>query len=488
MTKLLIVDDYAPSRSLLSNGFAARGYDTIEACDGVEALELARGDPPDLVISDALMPRMDGFSLCRAWMLDEQLARVPFFFYSASYPTDADQQFGLGIGASAYFTKPMPLDRLIEAVEAELAAARRNGSIHPVDAEVFETGHRQIVTRKLEAKVEELHALSTAYNGQREGYRRLFSANPQAMWIYDTETLRFVAVNDAAIALYGYSRAEWLRMTLRDVLSEEEHDRLRDRPAYDAVKSFSDGELWTHRKKGGERIQVELSSHPFDFEGRPARVVMALDVTARRAAEARERAHLQRIEEAMRGSVEVVSRIVELRDPYTAGHQRRTALLCAAIGRALGLDADRLDGLVVAGQLHDVGKIAVPNEILAKPGRLSPFEWEFIKSHPDAGYQLLLTVPFPWPIAEIVRQHHERVDGSGYPRGLSGADILLEARIIAVADTVEAMASHRPYRAAFPIERALAEIEAHAGTRFDATVATACLALFREQGYVLPAE
>ena len=177
----------------------------------------------------------------------------------------------------------------------------------------------------------------------------------------------------------------------------------------------------------------------------------------------------------------------ELRDPYTAGHQRRVAEIAVTIGAELGLDARRQEGLRVAGQLHDVGKITIPAEILSKPGKLKPTELLLIKDHAEAGYDILKIVEFPWPVAEVALQHHERMDGSGYPQVLKGEAILLEARIMAVADVVEAMSSHRPYRAGLGIDKALAEIERGRGTAYDPLVADTCLKLFREKDYTIPA-
>ena len=157
--------------------------------------------------------------------------------------------------------------------------------------------------------------------------------------------------------------------------------------------------------------------------------------------------------------------------------------LAQVIGREIGLAADRVEGLRLAGTIHDMGKIAVPSEILSKPTRLTEIEFEMIRVHPKVGYDVLQDIAFSWPIAEMVHQHHERMDGSGYPRGLKGADILLEARILAVSDVVEAMASHRPYRPALGIEAALAEIEKNKGILYDSEVVSACLALFREKRF-----
>ncbi|MCT0223973.1 HD domain-containing phosphohydrolase [Synechococcus sp. CS-1328] len=185
-------------------------------------------------------------------------------------------------------------------------------------------------------------------------------------------------------------------------------------------------------------------------------------------------------------TVEMTMAITDARDPYTSGHERRVAEIAVAIANEMGLDTGTIEGIRVSGYLHDLGKIGVPAEILTRPGRLSEPEFELVKTHSERGYKILKEVDFPWPVAEVAYQHHERLDGSGYPRGLKGDEILLEARIMAVADVVESMASHRPYRAGLGIERALTEIERGRGTAYAPTVADTCMALFREKGFRIP--
>ena len=182
-------------------------------------------------------------------------------------------------------------------------------------------------------------------------------------------------------------------------------------------------------------------------------------------------------------SITALAATVEMRDPYTAGHQRRVAQLAVAIAQELRLPQEQVEGVHLAGVVHDVGKIRIPAEILSKPGRLTALEFSLIKEHSQNGYEILKSIAFPWPIAQIVQQHHERLDGSGYPQGLKGHQILLEARIVAVADVVEAMSSHRPYRAAQGINSALKEIERGRGTVYDAAVVDACLRLFAEKRF-----
>jgi len=209
----------------------------------------------------------------------------------------------------------------------------------------------------------------------------------------------------------------------------------------------------------------------------------AREKRARRSAEDGLRQTLVKLQRTLDQTVEALASITEIRDPYTAGHQQRVAQISSAIGEEFGLPRDMVEGIHVAGTLHDIGKIAVPAEILTKPSKLLEMEFGLVKTHPQVGYQILKGIEFPWPVAEAVLQHHERLDGSGYPRGLSANEIISEARILAVADVVEAMASHRPYRPAFGIDMALDEILRGRGTIFDPEVCDACIRLFEEKGF-----
>ena len=200
------------------------------------------------------------------------------------------------------------------------------------------------------------------------------------------------------------------------------------------------------------------------------------------ARDAAERRHKQ----TLISTVQALAATIELRDPYTAIHQRRVADVAIGIGRVLGLTSAQLCGLDLAATIHDIGKLGVPAEILAKPGRISGTEYELIQTHAAAGAAIVAGIEFPWPVRDIIWQHHERMDGSGYPRRLKGDQILPEARILAVADVTEAMASHRPYRRALGIEAALNEIESGRGARYDADAVDACLKLFHELGHRLP--
>jgi putative nucleotidyltransferase with HDIG domain len=191
----------------------------------------------------------------------------------------------------------------------------------------------------------------------------------------------------------------------------------------------------------------------------------------------------QKLQGTLDVTIQAISMIVEARDPYTSGHQVRVAKLSSAIARELGLSEDHIRGIRMAALIHDIGKINVPAEILSKPTRLNDIELSMVRAHPQVGYNILKTIDFPFPVEKVVLQHHERLDGSGYPNGLSGDDIILEARILGVSDVVESMASHRPYRPAMGIEAALARIRQEKGTCFDPSVVDACVDLFQNKGF-----
>jgi PAS domain S-box-containing protein len=223
---------------------------------------------------------------------------------------------------------------------------------------------------------------------------------------------------------------------------------------------------------------------------RAAELVIAMEVKAKMVAELvifkLEAINNEKLQLSLMETIDIARSLVELRDPYTAGHEKHVGDLAKAIGAEMGLDATHQEGLMVAGYLHDLGKIIVPVEILCKPGKISPEEYNLIKNHVQAGYDLLKGVSFPWPVSHSVLEHHERLDGSGYPKGLKGDQISLDGRIMAVADVMDAMGCNRPYRTSLGIEKALAEIEGGRGRTYDEKVVDACVTLFRKKGYIIP--
>jgi len=259
--------------------------------------------------------------------------------------------------------------------------------------------------------------------------------------------------------------------------------------------------LYLERCQNGEEITTEdwfdmegMGTQCFEINYIPYRdsdgvvthaIMAAHNITNRKIAEQKLDKSYRNLQKTLEETVHALSALVEMRDPYTAGHQNRVARIARAIAQELGLSEDATQGIWVASLIHDIGKVRVPADILSRPGRLSSAEFEIIKEHPRTGYEILREIDFPWPIAEIVLQHHERINGSGYPQGLKGNEILFASRIIGVADVVEAMTYHRPYREALGLDVALDEIRGNKGILYDPDVVGACTAIFLEKGFKL---
>jgi putative nucleotidyltransferase with HDIG domain/PAS domain S-box-containing protein len=218
-------------------------------------------------------------------------------------------------------------------------------------------------------------------------------------------------------------------------------------------------------------------------DGRTIYIHMTHDITLRKQAEEKLKLNIDKMQRIINAGIQALTTIVEKRDPYTAGHQFHVSKLAHSIAVEMGLPREQAEGIRVSGLVHDIGKIAVPIEILSKPGKISEHELNIIRTHPQVGYNILKEIEFPWPVAQIVLEHHERLDGSGYPQGLAGDSIMLEARIISVADVVEAMSSHRPYRPTLGIDKALEEISLNKGILYDPLVVDTCIKLFTKQGF-----
>lgn len=284
--------------------------------------------------------------------------------------------------------------------------------------------------------------------------------------------------NPRATEMFGWSRKEVLGRRVADTIIPEE---LRNAHAKGLEHYLATGKgpslnrhfETTALHRDGHTFPFELSIVPTHLEGKTDFNAFIHDISSQHEAR-------KALRKSLIGTVVAVGRAIGARDPYTAGHQQRVSQLSRAIAQEMGLEGDRIDGLRLGASIHDIGKIYLPAEILSRPAKLADIEYELIKSHPQVGYDILKDIPFPWPVAEIAHQHHERLDGSGYPKGLRGDQICLEARIVAVADVVEAMAHHRPYRPSLGIDAALEEIESKRGKLYCPYAVDACLKLFRE--------
>ena len=336
--------------------------------------------------------------------------------------------------------------------------------------------------------IEDITERKQAEEALREGeelYRTIFENTGTSMILIE-EDMTISMSNGEFVRNTGYSpdeingRMKWTEIIHPDDLERmvEQH-RLRRESQGGELPSY---EFRYITKKGDLRdtfLTIKL------VPGTKKSIASLIDITKRKQAEEKLQQTLESLRKAVGTTIQVLVSALESRDPYTSGHQSRSADLACVIATEMGLAHDKIEGIRMAGIIHDIGKLSIPVEILSKPTKLTDIEFSLIKEHSRSGYEMLKNVESPWPLAEIVYQHHERMNGSGYPRNLKGDEILMESRILAVADVVEAMASHRPYRPTLGIEAALEEIEKNKGILYDNAVADACLRLFREKGYQL---
>lgn len=744
-TKVLIVDDNSANIDYLKTLFLGYGWDVISAANGQEALAQARLDPPDMVVSDILMPVMDGYTLCRHWKSDDRLKMIPFVFYTATYTEARDEALALRLGAERFLVKPLEPEILMNQLKEVLGQSSVAGTTAAPslgeDDEFFRR-HEEILFEKLAKKMADLDLANQKRTALEENYRLIFenmtdiifridadftisavspsvervlgygpqdfighpaadlekvlgpdsypraldeirsvfsgetiattiyrlmakdgsivvgevsgapmrregvivgmiavardvtkrqqaeedlresekkyhglfdflpipvyemdfeanitAANramyeafggapadlekgfqawqllspegvvrsraniqrlvkgesvggteyllrrmdgstfpaivfsrvvssfgrptgllgaivditerqkaeedlrrmnafldsiveniPNMIFIKDAKELRFVRYNRAGEDLLGYSREDLLGKNDYDFFPREQADffAAKDREVLRGRELVEIPEEPLQTRARGERILHTKKVPILSADGEAAFLLgISEDITDRKAVERELLRTVGSLKKAVATTIQVMVSAVEARDPYTAGHQIRSADLACAIAAEMGLPRDTIEGIRLAASIHDIGKMSIPAEILSKPTRLTAIEFSLIKEHAKRGYEILKTVESSWPLAEIAYQHHERIDGSGYPRNLKGDEILIEARILGVADVIESMASHRPYRPALGIQAALDEIAKNKGILYDPGVVEACLRLFKEKGYQL---
>ncbi len=613
--KALIVDDNEDVRVLQKTILESQGYTVESAEDGKQALEMAKRSlpVPDIIISDILMPRMDGFELCHAMKADEKLKNIPFLFYSATYTSYDDKKLAMASGASRFITKPIAIADFLRIIQEVLEEHKKGGIQVPdqpkMHDEELDRLHKTVIIKKLDKKMRQLEEEREELRDSEERFRSISASAQDAIVLIDQRGI-VQYWNESAERIFGYSKDEAIGQSLHELvvphsiherflsgfkkfqekgegdylgktvelvavrkdgtefpiehsisavtlkgklhavglvrdISERKRAEERIRKLSRAVEqspttivitntdakieyvnpyftdltgytseevigqnprilqsgrtapeeykemwdTISAGKVWRgefcNRKKSGELYWEDVSISSVESpEGITTHfVAVKVDITGRKQTEKELKDALDKLRKTLGGTIQALAATVETRDPYTAGHQKRVADLSRAIAKEMGLSLDRVEGIRMAGTIHDIGKICVPAEILSKPGKISESEFNIIRTHSQAGYDILKDIEFPWPIAEMVLQHQERMDGSGYPNGLKGDQIIIGARILAVADVVEAMSSHRPYRASLGIDNALEEISKNKGVFYDPDVVDACLKIFREKGY-----
>jgi len=671
--KILIVDDIKENLYLLESLLKGSGYEVASAKDGIEALDKLKEESIDLIISDILMPRMDGFQLCRECKKDHRLKKIPFIFYTATYRDKKDEMFGLSLGAAKYIAKPMETEAFLKILKEVIEEHKKGKHIahkEPIkEEEAFFEKYNKRLIQKLGKKMLDLEKANKILQDKEEKIYNLTQfqdniINNANVWINVLDEKANVIIwNKAAEKISGYSSSEvighdkiweWLYpdekyrkkitikaeviikkgevdkdietricrkdgevktiswnsrnlsnpqgkiigsvalgrditeykqaeqkiekiQSLRNAIININHLLVRVKNESElfqqicnflikvkeirfvwigltnsenfevkpvAQAGFEEGYLssikitWDDSKYGNGPIGTALkTSQPFiirsiedDFKCEPWRNAalkrdylssialpliykkenvgilkvfsgikdaftnekvkflkeVAEDITIGIKSlrlELKLKQSYQSLKKTVDATIETMSKIIEVRDPYTSGHQQRVSQLASAIAKELNLSPDNIEGIRIASLIHDIGKISIPTEILSKSTKLSDLEFSLIKEHSQTGFDILKSIDFSFPVAQIVLQHHERLNGSGYPHKLNGDKILLEAKIIGVADVVEAMSSHRPYRPALGIDAALEEISKNKGILYDPEVVDVCLKLFKEKRF-----
>jgi response regulator RpfG family c-di-GMP phosphodiesterase len=660
--RIIVVDDLKENRYLLQKLLEGYNYTVETASNGIEALEIARKKLPDMIITDVLMPKMDGFQLCRELKKDEGLKSIPVLFYSATYTDEKSRKLALDIGAIDYIIKPQEPDvfvKIVNKIWDKYSRGEIKMTEKPLEEKIYMKMYNERLIQKLEKKMLDLEKsekrikylysvlgavrgvnqlivreknrgillqkacdtlikargynaawlgilkdektfiivvgspfkeavshfceqvlrgdyppcierafiqkvpfvvmerpqdcggclLKNTYKGRESVIIRIthngklfgllvLSLAPGISVKDEEEYLLREVANDIAFGLHNIELEEKLGKQTHDLKERVKElsclygiSNLIEKPdisletiikwtvnllpstwQYPQItcariileakeyktKNFKEtiwkqsSDIMVHQKPVGTVVVYYLEERPERDEGpflKEERNLINIiaerlgKITERKQGEVELQQSYQKLQKTMEGTINTIGNIVEVKDPYTAGHQQRVSQLAVHIAQELNLPQNKIEGIRIASLVHDIGKISVPADILNKPTKLTDIEFSLIKDHPQTGHDILKSIEFPWPIAQIVLQHHERLNGSGYPNKLKGDEILLEAKIICVADVVEAMSSHRPYRPALGIDAALEEISKNKGILYDTEAADACIKLFKKKEF-----
>jgi PAS domain S-box-containing protein/putative nucleotidyltransferase with HDIG domain len=447
--KILIAEDEPIIALDIRKTLDKLGYQVIDTVDtGDLAISAAGTLFPDLILMDIKL-RGETTGIDAAGSIRDKLG-IPVIYLTAHADTDTLQRAKL-TEPYGYLIKPVTESELYTTIETAV--------------------HRS----RLEQKVRE----------SEKRYRTLVETISHGIVEFDAEgTVLFC--NNALTKMTGYSADDLTGASIWKIIHPGipgATGSITDSLAYSGGSPSTFTDSVTTSDGRVINVQVDWNSKPRGRNGPPGFIAVITDFTEKLDTEDRLSQSFHKIRRTLGATVNALATTIERRDPYTAGHQQRVALLACAIARELGMPPDRVEGINIAALVHDIGKIHIPSEILSKPSRLSAIEFEMIKTHSQVGYDILKDIEFDWPIPDMVLQHHEKLDGSGYPGGLSGDEIVYEAKIISVADIVEAMASHRPYRPGLGIEIALGEISKNRGKFYDSDVADACARVFEGDSF-----
>ncbi len=446
MKKILLVEDDRITSRLMQKYIADMGYTLTGAISsGEEALREIDINEPDLVLMDInLEGKLDGIESAKTITSRHS---IPFVYITSSSDYSTIERAKEG-NAYGYIIKPFDKRDLRATIEMALMR-------HEMEGKIRENEYR----------------MSTILN----------SIADSVVVVNETGMIEYV--NPSAEALLNSRQADMLGRNINESIKIGSDPRDDGRMFFRMSMNYI--EFNNYITSGDKCIPVDFTSTLMRQNGGRSRgaVIVVRDITQQVEYDRKIQESMDKLRRILYGIVEAMAKTVETRDPYTAGHQKRVADIAKEIAREMNLGREVIESVDIAGQIHDLGKIAIPAEILNKPGKISKIEFELIKMHSQMGFDILKNIDFPWPISDIVLQHHEKYDGSGYPNGISGDSILIEARILTVADVLEAMASHRPYRAALGVDKAFEELRRNRGIHFDPEVVDSCLRVFFDKGF-----
>jgi len=466
--KVLVVDDDDFLRESIVAYLEDSNFTVIQAHNGQEGLDIFRIKKPDVVLLDLRMPVMDGLEALPIFV--KEAHETPVIIVSGM-GTMSDSIKALRLGAWDYITKPVQDMALLE--HSIKLAYERSNLIRE------NRQYRENLENEVKARTKDL-------SHERALLRSMIDSIPDLISYKDNDGI-YLGCNKAFENYANTTEKLLIGKTDREIFPgikgniNSEKDQLLL-----SKKEASINNEWLNYNNE-KKILVETLKTPYFG---PDNKVLGLigisrDMSERVKAEKDRKKSSERIKTVLHQTIQAVSMAMEKRDQYTAGHQQKVATIAVAIANTMGLPEQQVEGIRLGSTIHDIGKIYVPAEILTRPGKITPEEFAIIKSHSKVGYEIIKDVDFPWPVAQMILQHHERQDGSGYPQGLSNNEMILEAKIISVADVVEAMASHRPYRASLGVDCALDEISKHRGSLYDADVVDACLKIFKEDEFTI---
>ncbi|MCF6149673.1 MAG: response regulator [Candidatus Kuenenia sp.] len=481
---ILIVDDNDDNRVLLKTLLKGHGYNPTTAQNGKDAIKKMNEKGFDLIISDILMPVMDGFKFCQTVKENLNSRNIPFIFYSAAYKRKEDGEFAFKIGANKFIRKPIEPKKFLRVIN-DVLNEFENGKINLNKTTLSDKDEiKDIYTERISYQL--IHKENELHKNEEKLHTIINTVNDAIILINNNGIVTYA--NNTTEKIFGYSKNELIGRKLHKTIIPKRYVKEH----LEGMKQFKKTgkgniigkitEVYATRKDKSE-LPVELSLSAFKIHNKWHVVSVIRDITPRKMADALLKQSMETLQKSFGGMINALSHMAETRDQYTAGHQRRVTELARTIAIEMGISPEQTDGLYLGGLIHDIGKICVPAEILSKPDKLTKIEYQIIQNHPQVGFDILKKIEFPWPIARIIQQHHERMDGSGYPNHLSNNEILYEAKVIGVADTVEAVAFHRPYRPALGLEKALEIITNGCGTVFDSAIVNSCVKLFKKKQY-----